>query len=89
MTSSPRKLRQIGDQGIGDAVGEIVLARIAAQIRERQHRDGGPLWREGLLPFKRQGEKADEQRPDSLPGSSGSAYRANMTDQPSSRHRPD
>ena len=52
MTSSPRKLCQIGSQSLGDAVGEIVLARIAAQVRERQHRKGRPEWRKGPLPFK-------------------------------------
>ena len=54
MTSSP-------DQGIGDAIRKIVLGRIAAQVRERQHRDRGPQWRKGRPPFKREGEKADQQ----------------------------
>ena len=61
----PGKFGQVGNQGLGNAVGEIVLARITAQVREWQHRDGGPLWREGLLPFKHEGEKGDQQCPGS------------------------
>ena len=36
------QMRQIGRQIIGDAVGEIVLLLVAAQVLERQHDDREP-----------------------------------------------
>ena len=56
------KLGQVGNQGLGDAVGEIVLAGITAEVRERQHRDGGSVRRERLLLFKREHEQGHQQR---------------------------
>ncbi|MCY1231781.1 hypothetical protein D9M72_442410 [compost metagenome] len=35
-------LREIGDDVLGDAVGEITLLRIAGHVVERQHGDRGP-----------------------------------------------
>ena len=39
----PAQLRQRGDDVLADAVGEILLLRIAAHVGEGQHRDGGPV----------------------------------------------
>ena len=36
----PGDLRELGDQVLGDALGEIVLVRVAAEIDERQDGDG-------------------------------------------------
>ncbi len=41
--------RQVGGQIVGDAVGEIFLLRIVAEIGERQHDHGQPRRRIGLL----------------------------------------
>jgi hypothetical protein len=35
--------RQLGCDVLGHAIAEIVLLRVAAEIGERQHRDGGPI----------------------------------------------
>ena len=50
----PAEFRQRGDQILGHAVGEIFLLGIAAQIGERQDRDGGLV---------RQGEAIRRRRP--------------------------
>ena len=39
----PAQLRQRGDDVLADAVGEILLLRIAAHVGERQHGDGRPV----------------------------------------------
>src|SRR6185436_1532591 len=41
---APGNARQIAGQVLGDAIGEVVLARIATQVAERQHHDG-KTWR--------------------------------------------
>src|SRR5262249_28771479 len=35
--------RQLSDDVLGDAITEILLLRVAAEIGERQHRNGGPV----------------------------------------------
>jgi hypothetical protein len=49
-----RDPRQIGRQILGDAIREILLLRIVAQISERQH-DNRQAWREDRLPDWREG----------------------------------
>ncbi len=39
----PAQLGQCGDDVLADAVGEIVLLRIAGHVGEGQHGDGGPI----------------------------------------------
>ena len=39
----PAQLGQRGDDVLADAVGEILLLRIAAHVGEGKHRDGGPV----------------------------------------------
>ena len=34
-------LREIGDDIVRDAIGEVLLLRVVAHVRERQHDDGG------------------------------------------------
>src|SRR4029453_11678075 len=36
----PTGLREIGDDIVSDAVGEVLLLRVVAHVRERKHRDG-------------------------------------------------
>src|SRR5208283_410855 len=43
----PAQLGQRGDDVLADPVREIFLLRFAAQVDERQHRDGGPVRRQG------------------------------------------
>src|SRR5260370_39769868 len=42
--------RQLGCNVLGDAVAEIVLLRVAAEIGEWEDRDGGPIPHPTLLP---------------------------------------
>lgn len=58
------KLGEIGDQVFGDAVGNIVLLRIAAEIGKWQDRDRGALRRGKVSPFElpRKGSENDQQR---------------------------
>ena len=49
-----RELRERGDQILRDPVGEVLLARLPAFVRERQHRDGGRARNEpGFAPLSR------------------------------------
>ena len=47
MTTQIAEARQLGDQVLGDAVAEVALRRVAAQIVERQHGDRRALGRLG------------------------------------------
>src|SRR5262249_2486565 len=40
-----RDLREVGDQIVRHAIGEILLFWIVAHIRERQHRDRRLVWK--------------------------------------------
>src|SRR5260370_9618193 len=42
--------RHLGCDVLGHAIAEIVLLRVAAEIDEGQHRDGGPIRHLALLP---------------------------------------
>src|SRR5262249_39101523 len=51
--------RQLGCNILGHAIAEVVLLGVTVKIRERQHRDGGPIkrgrwrWRAGIGPGPR------------------------------------
>ena len=68
-------LRKLGDDVLGDAVGEVLVVGIGAEVEERQHGDGrapaGAPWRRGPAPQRLRdrriavGRDASERLPDS------------------------